>query len=258
MTLSRRIIPVFDLAKGRVVKGIKMGNVGDAADPVDVALAFEQQGADELTMIDVSTGGNRGEVLEQVLQKVSGKVFIPITAGGGVRDRQDIKRMLSAGADRVMLNTAAILNPDLVLEAVEHFGSEALVGAIDVKFDRKKDHWEVMSHGGRKHTGMDARMWLQKLADYGVGEVVVTSLDRDGSRKGFDVELAQTMAEVSAVPLVLAGGAGEPEDIAAVLRDNEGELLADGVMVASIFHSGKYSVGSVKEFLGLRGIEIRQ
>ncbi|MDX1442430.1 MAG: imidazole glycerol phosphate synthase cyclase subunit [Gammaproteobacteria bacterium] len=258
MTLSRRIIPVFDLAKGRVVKGIRMGDVNDAADPVDVALAFEKQGADEITMIDVSTGGNRGEVLEQVLQRVSAKIFIPITAGGGVRDRQDIKRMLAAGADRVMLNTAAILNPDLVLESVEHFGSESLVGAIDVKYDKKKDRWEVMSHGGRKATGMDARMWLQKLADYGIGEVVVTSLDRDGSRKGFDVELVRTMGKISPVPLVVAGGAGEAEDIAAVLSDNEDELLADGVMVASIFHSGKVDVGSVKEFLAMRGIEVRQ
>lgn len=257
MPLSRRIIPVFDLLKGRVVKGIKMGDVDDAADPVDVARAFAKQGADELAMIDVSSGPERGAVLESVLRQVSEKVFIPVTAGGGVRNRQDIKRMLNAGADRVMLNTAAILNPDLVLEAVDHFGSEALVGAIDVKRDRKKDQWEVYSHGGRKATGMDARMWVQKLADYGIGEIVLTSLDRDGSRKGFDEELVSTMSRITPVPLVVAGGAGEPEDIAAVLGDNDGERLADGVMVASIFHSGEISVGSVKEFLAMRGIDVR-
>lgn len=257
MTLSRRIIPVFDIAKGRVVKGIRMADVDDAADPVDVAQAFEQQGADELTLIDMSSGKDRGAVLERVLQNISGKIFIPVTAGGGVRERQDIKRMLNAGADRVMLNTAAILNPDLVLESVEHFGSESLVGAVDVRRDRKHDRWEVMSHGGRKQTGMDARMWVQKLADYGIGEVVVTSLDQDGSRKGFDEELVRVMAEISPVPLVVAGGAGEPEDIAAVLRDNDGQPLADGVMVASIFHSGEFTVGNVKEMLAMRGIDVR-
>lgn len=257
MGLSRRIIPVFDILKGRVVKGMKMADLDDAADPVGVARAFEKQGADELAMIDVSTGGNRGEVLESVLQQISEKIFIPVTAGGGVRDRQDIKRMLNAGADRVMLNTAAILKPDLVLESVEHFGSESLVGAVDVRRDNRNDRWEVMSHGGRKSTGMDAREWIQRLADYGIGEIVLTSLDRDGTRKGFDLALVETIAELTPVPLVVAGGAGEPEDIAAVLGHNDGELLADGVMIASIFHSGEVTVGSVKEFLAMRGIDVR-
>lgn len=249
MALSRRIIPVFDIAKGGVVKGVRLADIEDKADPVEVARAFEAQGADEMVFID-----QRGEVFDEVLSAVSSEVFVPITAGGGIRDSQSVQRMLNAGADRVMLNTAAVLNPDLVAEAVNKFGGEALVGAVDVRRTGKQEMpWEVMTHGGRKGSGVDARAWVQQLTDYGVGEMLVTSVDQDGSRKGFDMELVRTMAELSAAPLVVAGGAGEPADIADVLGDE----LADGVMIASIFHSGEYNIENVKQFLVSRGIQVR-
>ncbi|HEX7047274.1 MAG TPA: imidazole glycerol phosphate synthase cyclase subunit [Gammaproteobacteria bacterium] len=256
MTLARRIIPCFDLLKGRVVKGIRMQDVEDKADPVAVARAFEDQGADGLAMVDITSGGGRGDTLAEVLSRVSAQVFIPLTAGGGIGDTQAIRRMLDAGADKVMLNTAAFLDPDLVLRAVNRFGSESIVGAVDVrrkKGARGEPAWEVVTHGGKKATGVDAREWIQRLADYGVGEILLTSMDCDGTRKGFDQPLVETAAAISDVPLVVAGGAGEPEDIAEVL----GEGLADGVMVASLFHSGKNTVDGVKEFLAMRGLDIR-
>lgn len=255
MPLARRIIPCFDMVKGRVVKGIRMEDVEDRGDPVSVARAFQDQGADEIVLLDVSAGG-RGDTLAQVLSKVSERVFVPVTAGGGIAEMQDIKRMLDAGADKVMLNTAAVLDPELVLRAVKRFGSETIIGAVDVRRQKSASgerSWQVFTHGGRKGTDMDARQWVQRLADYGVGEVVVTSLDRDGTRKGFDVPLVETMAAISSVPLVVAGGAGEPQDLAEVLADE----LADGAMVASIFHSGAHTIGGVKEFLSMRGLDVR-
>ena len=256
MPLTRRIIPCFDLVKERVVKGIRMQDVEDRADPVCVARAFESQGADEIALLDVTAGGERGESLAGVLSRISESVFIPVTAGGGIGSKQDIKRMLDAGADKVMLNTAAVFDPELVLRAVDRFGSECVVGAVDVrrrKADGSETTWEVVTHGGRKGTGTDARAWVQQLADYGVGEIILTSMDRDGTRKGFDVPLVETISAVTAVPLIVAGGAGEPQDILDVL----GEGMADGVMVASIFHSGAYTINDVKEFLSMRGIDIR-
>lgn len=252
MTLSRRIIPVFDIAKGGVVKGVRAADVDNTADPVQVARAFEAQGADELVFIDVSN--RRSDVIDEVLRNVSAQVFVPLTAGGGVRDMQSIQRILSAGADRVMLNTAAVLNPEFVAEAVRKFGGEALIGAVDVRRSGNPEMpWEVMTHGGRRGSGVDARAWVQQLTDYGVGELLVTSVDQDGTRKGFDIELVETMAEVAAAPLIVAGGAGEPADIARVLADD----LADGVMIASIFHSGEYNIENVKQFLVSRGIQVR-
>lgn len=257
MAVARRIIPCFDLVKGRVVKGMHLKDVDDNADAAAVAWAFEQQGADELAMLDVSSGGDRGDALASVLTRVSERVFVPVTAGGGISNCQDIRRMLHAGADKVMLNTAAVLDPELVLRAVDRFGGECLVGAIDVR--RRKPgadgeiSWEVLTHGGRKATGIDARAWIQRLADYGVGEILLTSMDRDGTRKGFDLALVETAAAVTPVPLVVAGGAGEPEDIADALGDG----LADGVMVASVFHSGEFTIGGVKEFLAMRGLDVR-
>lgn len=256
MALARRIIPCFDLLKGRVVKGIRMQDVEDRADPVAIARAFEEQGADGLAMLDVTGGGGRGDLLAEVLARVSAQVFIPLTAGGGIGDAQEIRRMLDAGADKVMLNTAAFFDPELVMRAVDRFGSESIVGAVDVKRrkgGRGEPGWEVMTHGGRKATGVDAREWIQRLADYGVGEILLTSMDCDGTRKGFDLPLVETAAAITDVPLVVAGGAGEAEDIAAVLEDG----LADGVVVASLFHSGKHTVGGVKEFLAMRGLDIR-
>lgn len=257
MGLARRIIPCFDLVKDRVVKGIRLRDVEDRADPVAVARAFEAQGADEIALLDVTPGGGRGDSLAEVLARISENLFVPVTAGGGIGSKQDIKRMLDAGADKVMLNTAAVLDPDLVLRAVDRFGSESIVGAVDVRRMKPGDSgepaWEVLTHGGRKGTGIDARSWVQRLADYGVGEIIVTSMDRDGTRKGFDVALVETVAAISTVPLIVAGGAGEPQDMQDVLGDG----LADGVMVASIFHSGEHNVGDVKEFLAMRGIDVR-
>ena len=253
MPLSRRIIPVLDIAKGGVVKGVQLGEVEDSADPVMVARAYEAQGADELAFIDVSS--QRGDMLDEVLRAISEQVFIPVTAGGGIHDAQEVKRMLTAGADRVMLNTAAVLKPELVTECVEKFGSEALIGAVDVRRTGNDDMpWEVVTHGGRKASGLDARAWVQQLADYGIGEILVTSLDQDGGREGFDQQLVETMAEIVSVPLVVAGGAGRPEDVEAVLEAG----LADGVMIASIFHSGEYNIGNVKDFLAARGVPVRR
>lgn len=254
MTLARRIIPVFDINRGAVVKGIRLRDVEDKADPVAVAAAFEAQGADEIALIDVSSSGERGETLAEVLRRLSERVFIPVTAGGGVSSLQDIKRILNAGADRVMLNTAVVKDQDFLREAVARFGGESLIGAVDVQRTRDEGMpWEVITHGGKKRSGKDARAWVQQLADYGVGEILVTSLDRDGSKKGFDLALVQAMAEITTAPLVVAGGAGSPEDIAEVLGDD----LADGVMIASIFHSGEYNIGSVKQHLAMRGIHVR-
>lgn len=254
--LARRIIPCFDIVKGRVVKGIRMEDVEDRGDPVAVAHAFQDQGADEIVLLDVSTGG-RGDALAQVLSNVSERVFVPVTAGGGIAGMQDIKRMLDAGADKVMLNTAAVLDPELVKRAVKRFGSETIIGAVDVRRQKSvaggERSWEVFTHGGRKGTGLDVRQWVQRLADLGVGECVITSLDRDGTRKGFDVPLVESMASIASVPLVVAGGAGEPQDLAEVLADG----LADGVMVASIFHSGAHTISGVKEFLSMRGLDVR-
>jgi len=253
MPLARRIIPVFDLVKGRVVKGIRMQAVDDRADPVEVARAFVAQGADELAMLDVSGGGGRGDTLADVLARVSERIFVPVTAGGGIGNCQDIRRMLDAGADKVMLNTAAVLEPEFVLRAVNRFGSESIVGAVDVRRRKSDDTWEVCIHGGRKGTGIDVRVWVQQLADYGVGEIILTSMDRDGTRKGFDLPLIETISEITAVPLVVAGGAAEPQDIEAALAPG----LADGAMVASIFHTGDHTIGGVKEFLAMRGMNIR-
>lgn len=253
MPLARRIIPVFDLVKGRVVKGIRMEAVDDRADAVEVARAFEAQGADEITLLDVSSGGGRGDALADVLARISERVFVPVTAGGGIGSCQDVKRMLSAGADKVILNTAAILDPELVLRAVDRFGSECIVGAVDARRRKGEEGWEVVTHGGRKGAGMDVRVWVQQLADYGVGEIILTSMDRDGTRKGFDMPLVETISEITAVPLVVSGGAGEPQDIEAALAPG----LADGAMVASIFHSGDYTIGGVKEYLAMRGMNIR-
>lgn len=253
MPLARRIIPVFDLVKGRVVKGIRMEAVDDRADAVEVARAFEAQGADEITLLDVSSGGGRGDALADVLARISERVFVPVTAGGGIGSSQDVKRMLSAGADKVILNTAAILDPELVLRVVDRFGSECIVGAVDARRRKGEEGWEVVTHGGRKSAGMDVRVWIQQLADYGVGEIILTSMDRDGTRKGFDMPLVETISEMTAVPLVVSGGAGEPQDIEAALAPG----LADGAMVASIFHSGDYTIGGVKEYLAMRGMNIR-
>lgn len=254
MPLTRRIIPCFDISGKGVVKGIRSEQIEDRADPIAVARAFELQGADEIAVIDVGASGNRGDVLDEVLRWISERVFIPVIAGGGIRDLQDIKRMLHAGADRVMVNTSAVINPDVIRDAVKKFGGESLIGAVDVKRSGNSEKpWEVMTHGGRKASGLDARAWVQQLADYGIGEILVTSLDRDGSRKGFDLDLVETMSDIVTAPLLVAGGAGEPAHIAEVLGDG----LADGVLIASIFHSGEYNIDNMKQYLISRGIEIR-
>lgn len=254
MGTTRRIIPCLDINRGRVVKGVRLENVSDLADPVAVAIAFTEQGADEIALLDVSSSG-RADELAAILKKVSERVFVPVIAGGGIAGLPEIQRMLGSGADKVMLNTAAVLEPELVTRAVKRFGSESIIGAVDVRRRKGGDEvsWEVMTHGGRKASGLDARSWVQQLVDYGVGEIVLTSLDRDGTRKGFDLALVESVAAICDAPLVVAGGAGEPQDLLEVFQGK----LADGAMVASLFHSGDYHVGGVKEFLSMRGLDIR-
>ncbi|HLU61362.1 MAG TPA: HisA/HisF-related TIM barrel protein [Gammaproteobacteria bacterium] len=254
MATTRRIIPCLDINRGRVVKGIRLENVDNCADPVAVSTAFADRGADELALLDVSSAG-RADELAAILKKVSERVFVPVIAGGGIAGLPEIQRMLGSGADKVMLNTAAVLDPELVTRAVKRFGGEAIIGAVDVRRRRSGEEitWEVMTHGGRKASGLDAREWVQRLVDMGVGEIVLTSLDRDGTRKGFDLALVENIAAICGAPLVVAGGAGEPQDLAEVFQGK----LADGAMVASIFHSGDYGIGSLKEFLSMRGLDIR-
>ena len=254
--LARHIIPCLDLEKGRVVKGIKHEDVHDRGDPLQVCRHYVDQGADELTLIDVTSDAARRGMLAGVLNKIAAELFIPIIVAGGIRSTQDVRQMLQAGADKVAINTAAIINPHLIAEAADKFGSEAIVVAVDAKRRSRdaKDGWELMSHAGRKDTGLDAVEWATKMADDGAGQVLLTSMDRDGSRKGFDIELVQAVRRVTARTLIAAGGAGSPQDLEAVIS----QAGADAVMVASIFHDGKFTIVEAKNHLIAHNIPVRR
>jgi cyclase len=254
MGLAKRIIPCLDVDAGRVVKGVKFVNIRDAGDPVEIAERYDEQGADELTFLDITASSDARDTMVHVVFDVASKVFIPLTVGGGIRQLADIQRMLNAGADKVAINTAAVFNPEFVKEATEHFGSQCIVVAIDAKqVTHESRRWEVFTHGGRKSTGIDAVEWAKKMVDFGAGEILLTSMDRDGTRNGFDLALTRTISEAVSVPVIASGGVGTLEHLAEGVLEGK----ADAVLAASIFHFGEHTVAEAKQVMATRGIEVR-
>ncbi len=255
MGLAKRIIPCLDVDNGRVVKGVQFVDIRDAGDPVEVANRYDQQGADEITFLDITASSDDRETMVHVVEEVASQVFIPLTVGGGIRSVDDIQRMLKAGADKVSINTAAVKDPEFVCRAAEQFGSQCIVVAIDAKqvaSDGDK-HWEVFTHGGRNTTGLDVIEWAQKMADYGAGEILLTSMDRDGTRDGFDIELTCAVSEAVNIPVIASGGVGNLEHLA----DGVVYGKADAVLAASIFHFGEHTVAEAKACMAKRNIEVR-
>ncbi len=256
MALAKRIIPCLDVDAGRVVKGIKFLDIRDAGDPIEVARRYDAQGADELTFLDITASSDERQTMVDVVEAVAGQVFIPLTVGGGIRQLEDIRRMLNAGADKVSINTAAVERPEFVQQAAEQFGSQCIVVAIDAKrvsTDGEKGCWEVFTHGGRRNTGLDAVAWAEKMATLGAGEILLTSMDRDGTRDGFDLALTRCIAEAVPIPLIASGGVGTLQHLAdGILRGK-----ADAVLAASIFHFGEHTVQEAKTLMAEQGIEVR-
>ena len=256
MALAKRIIPCLDVDDGRVVKGVQFLDIRDAGDPVEIARRYDREGADELTFLDITASSGDRETMVHVVEQVAGEVFIPLTVGGGIRTLQDIRRMLNAGADKVGINTAAVFTPEFVKQAADRFGSQCIVVAIDAKqvnSEGQPARWEIFTHGGRKPTGIDAVEWAIKMVDFGAGEILLTSMDRDGTKIGFDLELTRAISEAVAVPVIASGGVGNLQHLAdGVLKGK-----ADAVLAASIFHFGEYSIGQAKQYMADQGIEMR-
>ncbi|HAT53275.1 MAG: imidazole glycerol phosphate synthase subunit HisF [Burkholderiales bacterium] len=254
MALTKRIIPCLDVHNGRVVKGINFVSLRDAGDPVEVAQRYDEQGADELCFLDITASSDERGLILKVIEDVAEQVFIPLTVGGGVREIADIQRLLKAGADKVSINTAAVLNPALVKKASEFFGAQCIVVAIDAKA-RSGTHsgWEVFTHGGRNETGLDALEWGLRMQEAGAGEILLTSMDQDGTKKGFDIELTKAMSDALEIPIIASGGVG------AVNHFVDGALQggADALLAASVFHYGEMSVNEVKQAMSKAGIEVR-
>jgi cyclase len=234
-----------------VVKGVKFIDIRDAGDPVEVARRYNEEGADEITFLDITATAHERDTIVHVVEQVASEVFIPLTVGGGIRQPDDVLRMLNAGADKVAINSAAVFNPEFVKEVTDRFGSQCIVVAIDAK--RVDDHWEIFTHGGRKPTGIDALEWARKMADYGAGEILLTSMDRDGTKIGFDNELTRAVAEAVPIPVIASGGVGELQH----LVDGVKQGGADAVLAASIFHFAEYSIGEAKRYMADHGIEVR-
>jgi len=256
MGLAKRIIPCLDVDKGRVVKGVRFVDIRDAGDPVEIARRYDEEGADELTFLDITASSDQRDTLVQVVEQVASQVFIPLTVGGGIRNLADIRRMLNAGADKVGINTAAVSNPDFVKEAALHFGSQCIVVAIDAKrvsAAGESARWEIFTHGGRKATGLDAIEWAQRMAACGAGELLLTSMDRDGTREGFDLALTAAISNAVDVPVIASGGVGNLDHLAEGILQGQ----ADAVLAASIFHFGEYTVAQAKQHMAARGIEVR-
>lgn len=251
MALAKRIIPCLDVTDGRVVKGVNFLELRDAGDPVEIAKRYDDQGADELTFLDITASSDNRGLLLEIIEQVASQVFIPLTVGGGVREVDDVRRLLNAGADKVSINTSAVLNPQLVADAAGRFGSQCIVVAIDAK--QVGDHWEVFTHGGRKATGIDAVEWARKMVALGAGELLVTSMDRDGTKIGFNLPLNRAISDAVNVPIIASGGVGN------LLHLVEGvqEGGADAVLAASIFHYGEFTVRQAKEYMRDHGIEVR-
>jgi len=256
MSLAKRIIPCLDVDNGRVVKGVKFVDIRDAGDPVEIAKRYDEQGADEITFLDITASAHNRDTMVHVVEAVAGQVFIPLTVGGGIRTVDDIRRMLNAGADKVSINTAAVTRPEFVKEAAERFGAQCIVVAIDAKrvsAPGETPRWEIFTHGGRKATGLDAVAWAQRMVDYGAGEILLTSMDRDGTKIGFDNELNRAVSDAVAVPVIASGGVGTLDDLVNGVKLGH----ADAVLAASIFHFGTYTIGQAKSFMAQHGIEMR-
>jgi cyclase len=250
--LKARIIPCLDVDKGRVVKGVNFVDLVDAGDPVEQAKIYDQAGADELCFLDITASSDERKIIFDVISKTAEQCFMPVTVGGGVRDLDDIRKLLLAGADKVAINTAAIQNPDFVQEAALKFGSQCIVVAIDAK--RKDKHFEIFTHGGRKETGIDAVEWAERMSEFGAGEILLTSMDRDGTKSGFDVELTKLIADAVVLPVIASGGVGTLEHMVEGVRDGK----ASAVLAASIFHFGVYSIEQVKTYMDAAGIAVRR
>ncbi len=252
MGLAKRIIPCLDVAAGRVVKGVRFVSLRDAGDPVEIAARYDEEGADELAFLDITASAEARDILLEVVERVAARVFIPLTVGGGVRSVADLRRLLNAGADKVSINTAAVERPELVAEAAAAVGSQCIVVAVDAR-RAGPGRWEVYTHGGRRPTGLDAVGWARRMAEAGAGEILLTSMDRDGTREGFDLALTRAVSDAVPVPVIASGGVGALEHLA------EGVLAggADAVLAASVFHFGEFSVRTAKEYMRARGIEVR-
>jgi cyclase len=253
--LAKRIIPCLDVDKGRVVKGVQFVDIRDAGDPVEVARRYNEQGADEITFLDITASHEDRDTTLHTVERMAGEVFIPLTVGGGVRELQDIRNLLNAGADKVAINSAAIHNPEFVREAALRFGSQCIVVAIDAKQVEQGDspRWEIFTHGGRKPTGIDAIEWAQKMAGYGAGEILLTSMDRDGTKNGFDLDLTSRISDAVNVPVIASGGVGNLQH----LVDGIVEGKADAVLAASIFHFAEHTVPEAKQYMAQRGVNVR-
>jgi cyclase len=252
MGLAKRIIPCLDVDNGRVVKGVKFVNIRDAGDPVEIARRYDEQGADEITFLDITASSDNRETMVHVVEAMASEVFIPLTVGGGIRKVEDVRRMLNAGADKVAINTAAVSRPEFVKEASDHFGSQCIVVAIDAK-QTGPDKWEVFTHGGRKATGLDALAWARKMTDYGAGEILLTSMDRDGTKDGFDLRLTRAVCDAVSIPVIASGGVGNLDHLVEGITRGH----ADAVLAASIFHFGEYTVAQAKQRMAQAGIEVR-
>ncbi len=250
--LTKRIIPCLDVTAGRVVKGINFVGLQDAGDPVEVAQRYNEQGADELTFLDITATSDGRDLILPIIEAVASKVFIPLTVGGGVRATQDVRRLLNAGADKVSMNSSAVANPDLVSEASAYYGSQCIVVAIDAKQTAPK-RWEVFTHGGRKNTGLDAIQWAKEVAKRGAGEILLTSMDRDGTKDGFDLELTAAVSSAVSVPVIASGGVGKLQDLVDGIQKGK----ADAVLAASIFHYGQHTVQEAKHYMAGHGVAVR-
>ncbi|WBA81345.1 imidazole glycerol phosphate synthase subunit HisF [Endozoicomonas sp. GU-1] len=256
MGLAKRIIPCLDVENGRVVKGVQFVDIRDAGDPVEVARRYNEAGADEITFLDITASHEGRETTVHTVERMASEVFIPLTVGGGIRKVADIRTMLNAGADKVSINTAAVFNPEFVQEAADRFGSQCIVVAIDAKKvsqPGEPDRWEIFTHGGRKPTGLDAVQWALKMESLGAGEILLTSMDQDGVKNGYDLGVTRAISESVGIPVIASGGAGNLDHLVAGIKEGK----ADAVLAASIFHFGQYSIPEAKEYMAARGIEMR-
>ena len=252
MTLAKRIIPCLDVTAGRVVKGVNFVELRDAGDPVEIARRYDDQGADELTFLDITASSDERDLILHIIEDVASQVFIPLTVGGGVRTVEDVRRLLNAGADKVSINTSAVTNPQLVQDAADKYGSQCIVVAIDAK--RAGDNsWQVYTHGGRKNTGLDAVEWARRMQMLGAGEILLTSMDRDGTRSGFDLALTRAVSDAVSIPVIASGGVGGLQDLADGVKTGH----ADAVLAASIFHYGQHTVQEAKRYMAERDIAVR-